>query len=60
MDQSVHDLTARRPQDEPWYRPAGNEVTLFEHCHKRGLAVMLKGPTGSGTTRGIVNADSRR
>jgi len=51
VDQSVHNLTARRPQDEPWYRPAGNEVTLFEHCHKRGLAVMLKGPTGCGKTR---------
>ncbi|MCQ2031007.1 CbbQ/NirQ/NorQ/GpvN family protein [Stutzerimonas zhaodongensis] len=51
MDQSVHDLTASQPRDEPWYRPAGNEVSLFEHCHNRGLAVMLKGPTGCGKTR---------
>lgn len=35
----------------PFYLPSGNEVTLFEHCHARGLAVMLKGPTGCGKTR---------
>ena len=26
----------------PFYLPSGNEVTLFEHCHARGLAVMLR------------------
>ncbi|MDX9687803.1 MULTISPECIES: CbbQ/NirQ/NorQ/GpvN family protein [Halopseudomonas] len=35
----------------PWYHPTGNEVALFEQCHARGLAVMLKGPTGCGKTR---------
>ena len=35
----------------PWYHPTGNEVALFEQCHRRGLAVMLKGPTGCGKTR---------
>ncbi len=36
---------------EPFYLPAGNEVEVFEECHRRGLAVMLKGPTGCGKTR---------
>ena len=36
---------------ESWYQPAGNEVSLFEQCHARNLAVMLKGPTGCGKTR---------
>lgn len=39
------------PSTEPWYQPTGNEVTLFEQCHERRMAVMLKGPTGCGKTR---------
>ena len=38
---------------EPYYRPSGNEVDIFTRCHARGLAVMLKGPTGCGKTRFI-------
>ena len=45
--------TALRPQEEPFYLPVGDEVALFERCHARGLAVMLKGPTGCGKTRFI-------
>jgi nitric oxide reductase NorQ protein len=41
----------RRIRQEPYYLPVGNEVTIFEQCHARGLAVMLKGPTGCGKTR---------
>jgi nitric oxide reductase NorQ protein len=41
------------PATEPFYLPAGNEVALFEQCHARQLAVMLKGPTGCGKTRFI-------
>jgi nitric oxide reductase NorQ protein len=37
--------------EEPFYLPLGDEVTVFEECHRRGLAVMLKGPTGCGKTR---------
>ncbi|PRB83024.1 AAA family ATPase [Pseudomonas sp. MYb185] len=44
---------ARQAADEPWYHPSGNEVRLFEQCHARNLAVMLKGPTGCGKTRFI-------
>jgi nitric oxide reductase NorQ protein len=36
---------------EPYYLPSGDEVAIFEHCHARHLAVMLKGPTGCGKTR---------
>jgi len=36
---------------EPFYLPVADEVTVFEECHRRGLAVMLKGPTGCGKTR---------
>jgi nitric oxide reductase NorQ protein len=36
---------------EPFYLPVGHERALFEQCHARGLAVMLKGPTGCGKTR---------
>lgn len=36
---------------EPYYLPVGDEIALFEKCHARGLAVMLKGPTGCGKTR---------
>jgi nitric oxide reductase NorQ protein len=39
------------PRTEPYYLPLGNEVQIFEQCHARGLAVMLKGPTGCGKTR---------
>lgn len=37
--------------DEPFYLPMGDEVAVFGECHRRGLAVMLKGPTGCGKTR---------
>ncbi|HEY0845265.1 MAG TPA: CbbQ/NirQ/NorQ/GpvN family protein [Noviherbaspirillum sp.] len=35
----------------PYYLSSGNEVRIFEQCHARNLAVMLKGPTGCGKTR---------
>ena len=45
-------MTAWVPPDrEPYYLPAGDEHTIFQQCHSRGLAVMLKGPTGCGKTR---------
>jgi nitric oxide reductase NorQ protein len=37
--------------DEPFYLPVADEVGVFTECHRRGLAVMLKGPTGCGKTR---------
>lgn len=41
----------RNEADAPYYLASGNEVALFEQCHARHLAVMLKGPTGCGKTR---------
>jgi nitric oxide reductase NorQ protein len=35
----------------PYYIENAGEVALFEQCHHRQLAVMLKGPTGCGKTR---------
>ncbi|MDQ1817115.1 CbbQ/NirQ/NorQ/GpvN family protein [Massilia scottii] len=35
----------------PYYLENAGEVALFEQCHRRQLAVMLKGPTGCGKTR---------
>lgn len=43
----------RYPSKEPFYVPTGGEVRVFEACHERRLAVMLKGPTGCGKTRFI-------
>ncbi len=36
---------------EPFYLPGGDEIAIFERCHARALAVLLKGPTGCGKTR---------
>ncbi len=36
---------------EPYYVAVGHEVEVFERCHRRGLPVLLKGPTGCGKTR---------
>jgi nitric oxide reductase NorQ protein len=44
-------VAASREGPEPFYLASGGEVGLFEHCHARRLAVMLKGPTGCGKTR---------
>jgi nitric oxide reductase NorQ protein len=49
----MQDASADRSavEQEPFYLPLGGEVALFEQCHARELAVMLKGPTGCGKTR---------
>jgi len=38
---------------EPYFRPVGNEVALFEAAYASRLPMMLKGPTGCGKTRFI-------
>lgn len=48
MDLSSYLITA-----EPYYRPVGNEVALFEAAYATRLPMMLKGPTGCGKTRFI-------
>ncbi len=44
-------LDAYRIAKEPYYRPSGGEIALFEAAHAHRLPVMLKGPTGCGKTR---------
>jgi len=41
----------QRAATAPYYIENAGEVALFEQCHHRQLAVMLKGPTGCGKTR---------
>jgi nitric oxide reductase NorQ protein len=36
---------------QPYYKPVGREVELFEASWQRRLPLMLKGPTGCGKTR---------
>jgi nitric oxide reductase NorQ protein len=47
--------TEARDQGEapeaPFYAPVGREVEVFEAAARRGLPIMLKGPTGCGKTR---------
>src|SRR5690606_34407405 len=51
MSPNVGATPFQRAGDEPYYLPTGDEVAVFEQCHARALAVMLKGPTGCGKTR---------
>lgn len=45
------DLSGYRLSEQPYYEPAGNEVSIMQAACRRGLPVMLKGPTGCGKTR---------
>ena len=42
-----------------WYRPQGNEVTVFQTAAARRLPVLLKGPTGCGKTRFVRHMAER-
>lgn len=44
-------LEAYRIAEEPFYRPLGDEVALYEAAYQPRLPIMLKGPTGCGKTR---------
>ncbi|POF30499.1 CbbQ/NirQ/NorQ/GpvN family protein [Roseibium marinum] len=46
-------------QDVPFYRPVGNECTVFETAHANGLPLLLKGPTGCGKTRFVEHMAAR-
>jgi len=48
---SEEGLLEAPPSEAPWYRPIGDEVTLFETAATHRLPVLLKGPTGCGKTR---------
>ncbi len=44
-------LDAYRVRHEPYYRPVGDEVALYEAAYAVRMPMMLKGPTGCGKTR---------
>lgn len=46
-----HVLDDFRVRAEPYYRPVGHEVALFEAAYRSRMPIMLKGPTGCGKTR---------
>jgi nitric oxide reductase NorQ protein len=45
------DESAPSPAARPYYVPVGNEDQVFKAAFRQGLALVLKGPTGSGKTR---------
>ena len=50
MSTSRH-TPVRSASEAPFYRAVGNEVEVFRAAARRGLPVLLKGPTGCGKTR---------
>ncbi|MCU0348736.1 MAG: CbbQ/NirQ/NorQ/GpvN family protein [Saprospiraceae bacterium] len=46
-------------KEQPYYRPMGKEVEVFTHCYENKLAVLLKGPTGTGKTRFVEHMAHR-
>jgi len=46
-----HALDDFRIADDPYYRPVGHEVALFDAAYRSRMPIMLKGPTGCGKTR---------
>ena len=57
MNAHTRGLTGTQPV--PFYRPVGNECTLFETAHANGLPLLLKGPTGCGKTRFVEHMAAR-
>lgn len=50
-DQGRNQVVGNPDGQEPYYLAQGDEISIFTQCHRRNLAVMLKGPTGCGKTR---------
>ncbi|MBU0656303.1 MAG: CbbQ/NirQ/NorQ/GpvN family protein [Gammaproteobacteria bacterium] len=47
----MHDPSSYIIENQPYYVPVGDEITLFEAAYASYLPVLLKGPTGCGKTR---------
>ena len=45
--------------DIPFYQPAGDEVSVFEHAWRNRLPLLIKGPTGCGKTRFVAHMAAR-
>ncbi|WP_205699714.1 CbbQ/NirQ/NorQ/GpvN family protein [Conexibacter sp. SYSU D00693] len=52
-------MVDERRSAAPFYAPVGREVEVFEAAARRGLPVMLKGPTGCGKTRLVEHVAHR-
>lgn len=51
MTELLHSAQLRMIEQEPYYQPVGDEITVFEAAYQNQLPVLLKGPTGCGKTR---------
>ncbi|MCV7283410.1 CbbQ/NirQ/NorQ/GpvN family protein [Mycolicibacterium flavescens] len=51
MSTNNHAPTVETRSTAPFYRPVGDEAEVFRAAARRGLPVLLKGPTGCGKTR---------
>lgn len=51
LPRAADPLASYRIEFEPFYRPAGNEVMLYEQAYRHRMPLILKGPTGCGKTR---------
>ena len=47
----VHAVEEYTIEEEPFYVPIGDEISLFETAYEQRIPVLLKGPTGAGKTR---------
>ncbi|MHC9296165.1 CbbQ/NirQ/NorQ/GpvN family protein [Mycobacterium sp. LTG2003] len=48
---TVSKFRPRTESGSPFYRAVGDEVAVFQAAARRGVPVLLKGPTGCGKTR---------
>ncbi len=48
---TIHAVEDFSVNEEPFYLPIGDEVSLFEMAYDQRIPVLLKGPTGAGKTR---------
>lgn len=50
-DSAPHHAVGSPINDEPFYLPVSDEVSLFDAAYRERIPVLLKGPTGCGKTR---------
>ncbi|AEV74491.1 MoxR-like ATPase [Mycolicibacterium rhodesiae NBB3] len=51
MSANSHPTIVESRTEAPFYRPVDDEVEVFRAAARRGVPVLLKGPTGCGKTR---------
>ena len=56
---TMHAASTVGPAGVPFYAAQGNECTLFEHCFRQQLPLLIKGPTGCGKTRFVEHMAAR-